>query len=196
MDSELAEKLAMAAWVGKSLFERGKVTGATGNISFKHDSKLYMSVSGSSFGRITEESFVCLGIAEYNKRPSKEYPLHQLLYEYKAAADAVIHTHSLYATLWSCLAHGKVDDIMPAYTPYLKMRIGKIGIIPYAKPGSTELFANFAAGLNKNDGYLLANHGPIVSGKDLLDAFYNIEELEESAKIAWLLRQEALARRI
>lgn len=58
--------------------------------------------------------------------------------------EAVIHTHSFYSTLWSCLKHENEKDIMPEYTPYLKMKIGTIGLIPYAKPGSTELFTYFA----------------------------------------------------
>jgi len=68
------------------------------------------------------------------------------------------------------------------------MRLGTVGLVPYAKPGSQELFGAFAQRLHRSDGFLLANHGPVVGGTDLFSAFYNLEELEESARVAWTLR--------
>ena len=61
-------------------------------------------------------------------------------------------------------------------------------MIPYAKPGSQELFRLFDERKAESGGFLLANHGPIVGGKDLLSVFYIMEELEESSRIAWELR--------
>ena len=49
----------------------------------------------------------------------------------------------------------------------------------------------FMEHFSDGDGYLLANHGPIVGGRDILSAFYALEELEESVKTAWLLKNEA-----
>jgi ribulose-5-phosphate 4-epimerase/fuculose-1-phosphate aldolase len=122
--------------------------------------------------------------------PSKELPLHKIYYEKSNAIQAVIHTHSFYSTLWSCLPHENVKDVIPEYTPYLKMKLGTVGLIPYGKPGSQALFDLFAKGVNDSDGYILKNHGPLVGDKDLMSAFYCLEELEESARIAWNLRKE------
>ena len=58
------------------------------------------------------------------------------------------------------------------------MKVGKIGLIPYGKPGSDELFASFRDSLDTGDAYILKNHGGIVGGKSLMDAFFGIEELE------------------
>lgn len=121
--------------------------------------------------------------------PSKEYPLHRLLYE-KKGVGAVIHVHSFYATLWSCLKHPDEADVIPGYTPYLKMKTGRIGLVPYAPPGSRELFQAFEEHIGRSEGYLLQNHGPVIGASDILSAFYSIEELEESARIAWHLRHE------
>jgi ribulose-5-phosphate 4-epimerase/fuculose-1-phosphate aldolase len=74
------------------------------------------------------------------------------------------------------------------------MKLGRVVYVPYAKPGSEELFSLFATALDSADGYLLANHGPLVGAKDMMEAFYALEELEESARIAWLLRGEPKAR--
>ena len=84
--------------------------------------------------------------------------------------------------------HTKTDCI-PDNTPYLKMKLGTVGLIPYEKPGTPELFAAFRERMNASDGYLLKAHGPVVPGKSIMDAFYCLEELEESAHIAWELNR-------
>ena len=68
------------------------------------------------------------------------------------------------------------------------MKLGTVGLVPYEKPGSSELLAAFEERVNLSDGWLLANHGPVVPGKSMMEAFYAFEELEESAHIAWELR--------
>lgn len=81
---------------------------------------------------------------------------------------------------------------VPDHTPYLRMKLGSVGLIPYEKPGSPALFEAFRERAGKSDGFLLKNHGPIVPGKTIMDAFYCLEELEESAHIAWELRRAGL----
>ena len=72
------------------------------------------------------------------------------------------------------------------------MKLGSVGLIPYEKPGSPALFEAFRERVGKSDGFLLKNHCPIVPGKSNMDAFYCLEELEESAHIAWELRRAGL----
>ena len=72
---------------------------------------------------------------------------------------------------------------------FIKMRLGTVGIIPYARPGSEALFETARRALNGSRGYLLKNHGAIVASKDMMSAFCDMEELEESARTAWLLRE-------
>ena len=122
-------------------------------------------------------------------KPSKEWPLHLALFQKSADIGAVIHTHSLYSVLWSFLPAASEEDCIPAHTPYLKMKLGTVGLIPYEKPGSEELFAAFRQRLDKSDGFLLKQHGPVVPGKSIMDAFYSLEELEESARVAWELHK-------
>lgn len=193
MDEKLRAKINQAVWIAKSLFERGKTAGATANISFLHHDRIYISGSGTCFGALKEEEFAVIDLdGNYieGRKPSKEYPLHLALYHKADEIQAVIHTHSFYSTIWSCIDHEKEKDCIPAYTPYLGMKLGTVGEIPYAKPGSEELFTAFRERIHNSDGYLLKNHGPIVGGSDLMDAFYILEELEKSAKIAWELRME------
>lgn len=188
----LEDKMEQALWAAHCLFERDKTSGSTANLSFLHQGKIYITGSGTCFGTLTEEKFAIVDFAGklYNDiKPSKELPLHRYLYEKGDSVGAVIHTHSFYATLWSCLEHeDKKEDVIPKYTPYLEMKVGRIKLIPYAPPGTERLFRMFAEGIGEEKGYLLKNHGPVVAGNDIMDAFYGVEELEESAKIAWHLQ--------
>lgn len=181
-------KLEQAVWIAQSLFNRGKATGSSANLSFKDGDKIYITGSGTSFGTLEQSQFAIVdlngthldGIAA-----SKELPLHLIYYNKSEKIQAVIHTHSIYSTLWSCASHQNTVDCMPKYTPYLKMKLGTIGLIPYASPGSAELFEHFKSAIDKSDGFLLANHGPLVGAKSLMDAFFALEELEESARVAY-----------
>lgn len=191
MSDTLEKKLEQAVWITHSLFERGKTAGSTANMSFRHEDKIYITASGTCFGTLKKEDFAVIdlnGEVQGDKKPSKEFPLHLSLYQAKEQTGAVIHTHSFYSTIWSCLAHENENDCIPSYTPYLKMKLGTVGLIPYAKPGTEELFKAFRERIKDSDGYLLRNHGPVAGGKDLMDAFYILEELEESAKVAWTLK--------
>lgn len=187
------EQMAEACQIAKSLFERNKTSGSSANLSFLWNNQVYITASGQCFGCLTEDSFAVTdleGNVLNGKVPSKELPLHLAMYK-KSGSEvrAVIHVHSFYATLWSCLEHeGKEMDVIPSYTPYLKMKLGKIRLVPYGKPGSEVLFDAFRASCGDENGYLLAHHGPVVGAKTLTDAFYGLEELEESAHIAWELR--------
>ena len=191
LDKELEKKLETAVWIARSLFERGKTAGSTANMSFRHGDKIYITGSGTCFGTLTKEQFAVVGLDGSHVaglKPSKEFPLHGTLYKKSDDIQAVIHTHSFYSTIWSCVDHENEKDCIPSYTPYLKMKLGTVGLVPYGKPGSQELFDAFAICVNDSDGFLLKNHGPVVGGKDLMSAFYSLEELEESARVAWELQ--------
>lgn len=193
---ELQEKLSLACWIAKRFFDRGMGSGTSGNLSFMHAGRVYITGGGSCFGRLSPEQFSAvdpLTMEHTGPRPSKELLLHLAAYRRGEGTGAVIHIHSTYATLWSCLPHTIPQDCVPDYTPYLKMKLGTVGLVPYAKPGSRELFAAFEAALPHSDGWLLAHHGLVVPGGDLMDAFGCAEELEESCRIAWELQGKKIA---
>lgn len=203
MEKEWKDKLEHAVWAARSLFDRGKTSGSSANLSFRHGDSIYITGSGTCFGTLTEESFSRITMQGQHLdgiRPSKEYPLHLMCYEKSPDIHAVIHTHSFYAALYSCVCNTSrnvdfqcqyTESAVPAYTPYLQMKVGTVGLVPYAKPGSEELFGLFRNTVQDSDAYLLANHGPIVPGRSIMDAFYGLEELEESCHIAWELENRS-----
>lgn len=195
MEQGLEEKLAEAIWAAKSLFDRGKTSGASANLSVRHGERLYVTGSGTCFGRLRLSDFSevsLMGEHLGGPKPSKEFPLHAILYRKSEEIQAVLHIHSPYAVIWSCLEHRNETDCIPDHTPYLKMKLGTVGMIPYEKPGSKELFTAFEERVRDSDGYLLGKHGPVVGGRDIMDAFYKIEELEESSRIAWELKKAGI----
>ncbi len=195
MEQTLEQKLEQAVWVAHSLFERGRTAGSSANMSFCHEGRIYITASGSCFGTLGAEDFAAItmeGKPLGEQKPSKEWPLHLALYEKSPEIGAVLHTHSCYAVLWSFVPGLPEQDCIPDHTPYLKMKLGTVGTVPYEKPGSQALFDAFRQRVEQSDGFLLKNHGPVVPGKDMMDAFYCLEELEESARIAWELFRAGL----
>lgn len=190
------EKLETATWIAHALFERRKTSGTTANISFLHAEAVYISRSGSCFGVLSSADFIRVNrdgsLEEAGDKPSKEYTLHRMLYENCPEVEAVIHVHSPYAVLWSCVKHENRRDVFPHITPYLDMKLGCVAETPYAPPGSKELFAAFSASLGPERGYLLSHHGPIVGGTSLMNAFEAIEELEQTAFTCWELKKLGL----
>lgn len=193
---ELNDKFQDAIRVGASIFCRNKTSGSSANMSFRHGDKIYLTGSGTCFGRLTEGDFSILdldGNLLSGPKPSKEYPLHLMMYR-KENIGAVLHTHGTYCVLWSCVSQEPDSDFLPSYTPYLDMKLGPVKAIGYYAPGSQALFQAAEAALDDRNGYILKNHGPLVRGKTILDAFYSMEELEESSKIAFLLEGRSVPR--
>lgn len=190
----LQQRMEEAIWIAGNMFARGRATGSTANLSFLHNDLCYITGTGTSFGRLSEASFSMLDLSGNHLsgiKPSKEYPLHLIMYKNNANVQAVIHSHSFYSTLWSVYYNGlSPNNCIPKYTPYLEMKLGQVKLVDYAPPGSAELFHMFSSAADGRLGYLLRNHGPIVGAESPLEAFYLLEELEESAHLAWQLRQE------
>ncbi len=100
----------------------------------------------------------------------------------------MLHLHSTYATALSCLADVDPEDAIPPITPYVVMRVGKVPVLPYTRPGSPEVAPLIRAKGAHHAAILLANHGPVVAAASLEAAVFAIEELEETAKLALITR--------
>ena len=179
------------ARLAKSLFDRGFSVGSAGNISARVDGGLLMTPTNSCLGFLDPARISKLdgeGNHVSGDKPSKEVSLHRAFYETRPDTGAVVHLHSTFATALSCLADLDPTDCIPPLTPYVVMRVGRVPLVPYFRPGDgrggdliRELGGRFAA-------VLLANHGTIVSGRELAATVYAAEELEETAKLIVTLR--------
>ena len=178
-----------------SLFARGFSVGSAGNISCRTPDGGYLitptnsSLGALEAGRISklDADFEHVG----GDKPSKEVFMHRAFYRAREDAGAVVHLHSTQAVAVSCLPDVNPDNPIPPLTPYFVMRVGRrMPIVEYYRPGDPAMEPAIHAGAKDARAVLLANHGPVVSGKTLTDAVYAAEELEEAAKLMLILRRE------
>ena len=187
---EAAAREAMAR-LAKSLFERGYSVGSSGNISMAVENGLLITPTNSCLGFLDPARISKLdtqGRHVDGDPPSKEVFLHQAFYDTRPGTGAVVHLHSTYATVVSCDADTDPDDAIPPLTPYVVMRVGKVKLLPYARPGDPRMGDMIRELSGRYAAVLLANHGPIVAARDLETAVYAAEELEETAKLVTLLK--------
>ncbi len=178
--------------LGKYLFDNGYIKGTAGNLSLKNDDdSIWATASNSNLGYLSKDklSKVSLKGEELNEnKPTKEISFHLAIFKQSTEKKAVIHLHSSYLTALSCLNRLDKRNVIKAFTPYMVMRLGSVPLIPYYSPGSIKIAEDVAKLAKNHDAFLLANHGAIVSGKDIWDACYKFEELEEAAKLFFLLK--------
>ena len=187
-ENRIREEIAR---LSQSLFERGFAVGSAGNISAVVDDGILVTPTNSCLGfldpgkisKVTREGQHLSGDS-----PSKEIFLHKAFYETRPRTGAVVHLHSTYATALSCLSDTDPDDCIPPLTPYVVMRVGQVKLIDYVRPGDAKMGDLIRALDGKYAAVLLANHGPVVTGRDVSSAVHAAEELEETAKLLVMLR--------
>lgn len=188
-DAKLREDICF--WAA-SMFNRGLTGGASGNISVRtEDGGLLVTPTGSSMGRLDParlSRFDAQGQHIAGDAPTKEMPLHAAFYETRKSAGAVVHLHSTHSVALSMLPDTDPDNVLPPLTPYAIMRVGKVALLPFFLPGDAAMGDALRSLGGKRSAVLLANHGPVVAAKDLEAAIFAMEELEETAKLALLLR--------
>lgn len=186
--SDLREQLCRWA---RSMFDRGLTGGSSGNITVRTATGFLATPTNSCLGFLDPEALSELdetGVHVAGPAPTKEVPLHMAFYAARPQAGAVVHLHSTYATLLSCLADTDPDDAVPALTPYVVMRVGRVPLLPYVAPGDPAIAPRIREKAETAAAVLLGNHGPVVSGPTLEAAVFASEELEETAKLAILGR--------
>ena len=184
--SERGELVAIA----RSLYQRGFTFGTAGNLSVRIGETVVISPTNSSFGDLAEDALAEVGLdgaVLAGPQPGKEVPFHLAAYRARPDARAVVHLHSCYATAVSCLEDLDLTDAMPVYTPYYAMRLPCLPVVNYHPPGDPALGPAVEAAAAKSPALLLRNHGSITMGRSLKEAGGLAEEIEEQAKLYFLL---------
>lgn len=189
-ETQLREAIARH---GEALYARRYAHGSSGNISVRVEDGLLITPTNSCLGRLDPARISKVdanGRHIAGDKPSKEAFLHLAMYQERPSATGIVHLHSTYSVAVSCLCHADPSDILPPITAYYVMRVGKLPLLPYFRPGDMALAEAVRACARQHHAMLLANHGPVVAGKSLDDAVYNAEELEETARLFLMLRNE------
>jgi ribulose-5-phosphate 4-epimerase/fuculose-1-phosphate aldolase len=187
-ETQLREQLVM---FGQSLYQRGYAHGSSGNLSARLADGLLVTPTNSCLGRLDPARISKLDLEGRHvsgDAPSKEGFLHLAMYQERPSAQGIVHLHCTHCVALSCLDHERTDDLLPPITAYYVMRIRRLPLVPYYRPGDRALAEAVREKARKHHAVLLANHGPVVAGKSLEDAVYNAEEMEETAKLFFLLQ--------
>lgn len=169
---------------GRRLYEKNMVAANDGNLSVKiGDNAVLITPSGVSKGFLTPEMLVVVdlenNLIEGNFSQSSETKMHLQVYKNNLNIGGVAHAHPVFATAFA--AAGLALD-QPVLTESV-IGLGKIPLAPFATPGTEEVPQSIVPFLNNYKGVLLANHGVLTWGKDLMQAFFRMESIEHTAKI-------------
>ena len=169
---------------GKKLATSGLTSGTGGNLSIYNRKEKLMAISpsGIDYFEIKPENVAVLTIEgkqiDGDKKPSSEVELHRILYERRTDIDAIIHTHTIYATTLACLNW----SLPPVH--YMIAVAGKdVRCASYATFGTKELAENAFEAMRDRKAVLLANHGLLAGGSSLEEAFNITDQIEYCAEI-------------
>ncbi|MBM3491638.1 MAG: aldolase [Alphaproteobacteria bacterium] len=180
---------------GRSIFDRGLTHGATGNLSQRLADGFLMTPTGANLGQLDPGGLARLdseGRHVAGPPPTKEALLHLAMYRRRAQAGAVVHLHATHSVALSALADLPADDLLPPLTAYYVMRVGRLPLVPYFRPGDPRLADAVAEQAGRHHAMLLANHGPVLAASTLAAAVDATEELEETARLFLMLRGQRL----
>ncbi len=168
----------------RKMITAGLTKGTGGNISILNRELGLMAVSPSGIDYIetTAADVVVMDLAgnvvDGRRKPSSEYELHRIFYVRRQDIDAVVHTHSVYATVLATLRQP-----LPAAS-YLVAYSGlDVRCAEYASFGTTELAERTFDAMNERFAVLMANHGLLTGSKDILNAFNIAEQIEYCAEV-------------
>jgi L-fuculose-phosphate aldolase len=169
---------------GRKLLAAQLTTGTGGNLSLinREQGLVAIKPSGVDYTTITPEDVVVLDldgqVVDGIRKPSSETSFHLALLKHRPDIQAVVHTHSVYATTIACL-----NWELPAVHYLLAFAGNKVPLAPYATYGTKQLADNIIASIGAYNACLMANHGLVAVGKDLAAAFAVAEEVELVARI-------------
>jgi len=170
------------------MLQKGLVVGTAGNISLRLPAEggrelLAITPSAKPYDSLVVDDILIVDFngqtVEGNLRPSTETMLHIGIYKSRKNVNAVIHTHSVFASAVSVTGR----DIPPILDDQVAFLGGEIKLARHALSGSRELAVNALAALGDRNAVLLSNHGAIGTGRTVRDAFTACELIEKTARI-------------
>lgn len=176
---------------GKKLINEGFTVETWGNISVRdEDGRVYITPSGMDYETCTIDDIVVMEldgtIVSGQRKPSIETGLHLAVYRERPEVMAIVHTHPIYSTVFSCMGEGIPQGICDEAAQALG---GEVKTAGYALPGSAELAENCVKALGeKTKACLLQSHGAVCVGKDIKTAFKTAKVLEMTAEIYYRIR--------
>lgn len=168
--------------LGEFLKLRNYSPGYSGNVSVRNGSSILITTSGSANGFLTEDCFVEIDFegspVDASKKPSSEKMLHVEMYKTRSDVNCVIHVHSPALSAFAAAGKDLMEPVLIENVCYF----GGIPLADYALPSSKELVTETAKFFEDYSVILMKNHGVIVGGESIQDAYLKLEMAEEYAK--------------
>jgi len=175
--------------VGKRLWTTGLVAANDGNISARiNEDEFLITASGVSKGFLTKDMIIKMNMSGTvlsrgrKYRPSSEVNMHMEIYRQRKDVKSVVHAHPPYCTAFA-VAGMPLDKCV---LPEAVLNLGPVPIAPYGTTSTMELADSIKAHIRKSNAVLLANHGALTVGMDIMTAYYRMETLEHTAHITYL----------
>ena len=181
MDIQEAKKNVCKA--GKRLLNKNLVKGTWGNISLRYDDNyMIITPSGLNYEELKAEDMVVVNYHTYEykgiHKPSSEMKLHGEIYKTRKKINAIIHTHQQNASTVAAARR----EIPPILDDMAQILGPTVRVADYALPGTKKIVKATLKALKGRNAALMANHGAVVVGNDLEEAFVAAEVLEKTAK--------------
>jgi len=169
---------------GRWLYDRGYIVACEGNLSVRlEDGRVLATPAGYAKGNLTPGDLVLLSACGHalgnTHPPSTELLMHLLFYRLRPDVQAVCHAHPPHATGFA--SAGRALD--QAILPEVVVALGKVPLASYGTPGTEELAVTLEPFVPHYNAILMANHGAVTCGPDLLTAFYYMETVEHLARV-------------
>jgi len=175
---------------GRLLYNQKLVSGTDGNLSVRlDDDRILITPSGVAKGRLSAENIVTVDIngkkLQGSLNPSSEIAMHTFVFQNRDDINACVHSHAPYATSFAVAGIEITEDILPEVVLF----IGGIPLTEYAPPGTDAVPKSLEPHIEKNNAFLLRNHGLLTIGKSIEEAYNRHEIVEHYAHIIHLARQ-------
>jgi L-fuculose-phosphate aldolase len=183
LDTQLMHPRDQITMIISRIYKRGMTTTSGGNISvIDENGDIWVTPSAVDKGSLRPSDIMCVkrdGKITGRHKPSSEFPFHKAIYEMRPDIRAIIHAHPPALVSFS-IVHQIPDTNIISQAKYI---CGPIGYATYELPGSDLLGEKIAAEFKKGFmAIIMENHGTVLGGSDLLDAFQRFETLEFSAR--------------
>ena len=185
MEKSEAEHRHDICVAGRWIFERGYAPATDGNISVRLDAqRILASPTGVRKGAMVPEDMIIADLEgrkiEGSGGVSSEIGIHVLVYRMRPDVQAICHAHPSLATGFAAAGVGLDRALLCEQV----VALGSVPVAPYGTPGTPELARTIEPFVHAHDAILLANHGAVSYGPDLLTAFFRMELTEHLARVS------------
>ena len=175
--------------IGRDLYQRGMIVGGDGNISARlEDGSILCTPSGLCKGRMEARQLTIVDdngkVLDGDLKPSSELKMHLTVYHERPDVHAIVHAHPPTATGFACAG----EPLNKALLSEIILTLGCVPIAPYGTPSTEQVSEGIRDLIKVHDGMLLANHGALTVGPDLMTAYYRMETIEHFARISLVTR--------